>query len=378
MEFKKFDGVICFGGGDINYHNKGHFDMRIMEELSSSNKIMWVNSIGMRVPSISGGNNFFKKIFRKLKSIMRGVQKKHDNFYSISPVYIPGPVGHFLTKYILYVQVKILARYIGMKNPLVWVVTPTSADVACMISKKIVYQRTDKNEEMADADKEFILRCISLLKEKAFLTLFCSPTLYEEEREQYKRSSYIEHGVSDVFLKSNNFQACKFNGVEAKKVVFVGAIDEHTFDLDLLFFVARENSSCMFYLIGDVTFDVTMFEMLPNIKILGKVDQQEVPRYLASADVLAMYWNDSDWIKYCSPIKYKEYMLSGKAIVTTPFSNVIRSDFENGLFVAEDPDEFSKMIAGAGPEVYQRHFDVNTEGWGKRAKDVVDEINSYS
>src|SRR5690606_29139771 len=29
-----FDGVICFGGEDWWYHNRGHFDMQIMRELS--------------------------------------------------------------------------------------------------------------------------------------------------------------------------------------------------------------------------------------------------------------------------------------------------------------------------------------------------------
>ena len=46
------DGVICFGGEDWWYHNRGHFDMQMMRELSRRVPVLYVNSIGMRVPKV--------------------------------------------------------------------------------------------------------------------------------------------------------------------------------------------------------------------------------------------------------------------------------------------------------------------------------------
>ena len=52
---RTFDGVICFGGEDWWNHNRGHYDMQMMRELGSMAPVLYVNSIGMRLPALKEG-----------------------------------------------------------------------------------------------------------------------------------------------------------------------------------------------------------------------------------------------------------------------------------------------------------------------------------
>ncbi|MEO0662179.1 MAG: hypothetical protein AAFZ87_11625 [Planctomycetota bacterium] len=54
-EPRTYDGVVCFGGEDWWYHNRAHYDMQMMRELSADLPVLYVNSIGMRVPTPGEG-----------------------------------------------------------------------------------------------------------------------------------------------------------------------------------------------------------------------------------------------------------------------------------------------------------------------------------
>ena len=86
-----FDGVVCFGGEDWWYHNRGHFDMQVMRCLADSVPVLYVNSIGMRAPSPREGRMFLRRIGRKLASMRRGLVRVDERFAVLSPVTPPGP-----------------------------------------------------------------------------------------------------------------------------------------------------------------------------------------------------------------------------------------------------------------------------------------------
>ena len=48
----KRDWLVCFGGEDWWYHSHGHFDIQVMKQLSQRNRVLYVSSIGMRMPSL--------------------------------------------------------------------------------------------------------------------------------------------------------------------------------------------------------------------------------------------------------------------------------------------------------------------------------------
>ena len=47
-----FDGIICIGGEDWWYHNRGHFDFQIMRRIARTRPVLFVNSLAVRMPSL--------------------------------------------------------------------------------------------------------------------------------------------------------------------------------------------------------------------------------------------------------------------------------------------------------------------------------------
>src|SRR5579884_128096 len=69
----KGKSIICFAGEDWWYHHP-HSKNHIMKRYAQHNRVLFVNSISMGLPSVSNAD-FFLKIRRKLKSYARWLKK---------------------------------------------------------------------------------------------------------------------------------------------------------------------------------------------------------------------------------------------------------------------------------------------------------------
>ena len=87
---RHFDGIVCFGGVDWWYHNRGHYDLQMMRELRECVPVLYVNSIGMRRPSPAEGRMFLRRVGRKLRSVARGAVEVAPGFTVVSPLVPPG------------------------------------------------------------------------------------------------------------------------------------------------------------------------------------------------------------------------------------------------------------------------------------------------
>ncbi|MCA9440613.1 MAG: hypothetical protein KC964_07390 [Candidatus Omnitrophica bacterium] len=127
---KEFDGVICFGGVDWWYHNRGHYDLQMMRELANRGiPVLYVNSIGMRVPKLTEGAVLLLRIGRKISSLKRGLVTVRENFTVQSPFMLPARFGRDLLRRALSHQVRKAAMKVGIKRPLVWVACPPALQV---------------------------------------------------------------------------------------------------------------------------------------------------------------------------------------------------------------------------------------------------------
>ncbi|MCA9417692.1 MAG: hypothetical protein KC917_15550, partial [Candidatus Omnitrophica bacterium] len=178
-----FDGVICFGGVDWWYHNRGHYDLQMMREISNMGiPVLYVNSIGMRVPKITEGAVLLQRIGRKISSLKRGVVEVRQGFVVQSPLMLPAKFGRKTLERFLSYQVRRAAANAGITKPLVWIACPPAVEVLESMSPvALVYQRTDRFEEYPNVDREQIAGYDRRLKALADITLYCSSLLYDEE-----------------------------------------------------------------------------------------------------------------------------------------------------------------------------------------------------
>ncbi|TNE34528.1 MAG: glycosyltransferase, partial [Alphaproteobacteria bacterium] len=328
-----FDGVICFGGVDWWYHNRGHYDLQMMREFSARVPVLYVNSIGMRPPRVGEGAMFFRRVIRKLKSLKQGLVRVRPNFTVYSPATLPGggggKLGSWIAQKALSLQVRIAAWRCGIKRPLVWIACPPGAMVLDKLKPvRVIYQRTDRFEDFKDVDVAKIKGFDRVLKARADIVLFCSRELYEAEKDQNKGSLFVDHGVDyDLFEKAGIAADSRGNEPEDVRVIdrpragFIGGIDAHTFDPPLFTRVAGMLPEVQFIMVGACSLEEGWCPHA-NVHFMGQRPYEQVASYMAACDVLMMPWNQSEWIKACNPVKMKEYLAVGRPVVSTHFPEV--------------------------------------------------------
>ncbi len=375
-------GVLCFGGEDWWYHNRGHCDMQFMRQFAKFGPVVYVNSIVMRKPNISEGRMFFRRVIRKAKSMTRGLVKVPEGFWVYSAITAPVhhlPLARPLNAWFLRAQVRLVMRKAGLKKPIVWVNCPASCDTALALPRtKLIYQRTDRYEEYPGVDRKQILYYDRKLKEHADLTFFSNQKLYEEERSQCRKAAYIDHGVDyDHFANAEKdpWIPPEMENLKHPIAGFYGGIDAHTFDMNLMAQTVEKLPDVTFVFIGKASIDCTPLNRHPNVVMIDQKPYDQIPHYGKCFDVCLMPWNQNEWIQACNPIKLKEYLSLGKPVVSAFFPQL--SGYQKVVSTAIHPKDFSSGIRDGLSEKdssrkLERQAFVQRFTWKQQANQIFD------
>ena len=389
MHARLIDGLICIGGEDRWYHNRGHYDFQIMQRLAKRMPVLFINSLGVRMPSVGEGSQFLGRIGRKLTSLTRGLTHVQDQFWVMSPLSVPGPMGHALTSWAVAPQIRLAASRIGIQQPLLWVHCPPGADLIDRLQHEaLVFQRTDRFEAFPDGNRRELQRQVSFARGRADLVVYCARTLMQGDHGLARKQAFIDHGVDyDTFLRAGleadqgtAATPADIAALPGPRAVFVGGIDHHTFDPELFVKVARQLPDVTFPMIGGCSLPADWCT-LPNVHLLGRKPYAEVARYMAAADVLLMPWNSGEWIQSCNPVKTKEYLATGRPVVSTPYPEL--APYKAHVLEASTADTFAAAIrqAIADPDrapstVEARRAFVAGQTWEAKADGLLRELAS--
>jgi glycosyltransferase involved in cell wall biosynthesis len=367
-----FDGIVCIGGEDWWYHNRGHFDFQIMRRLARLWPVLFVNSLGVRIPSLTHDRHFAARIRRKLASLAKGAVNVENKFWVYSPFMIPGERGQALSDWALAPQIRLAARKAGIRRPLLWLHCPAGAPLAARLPRAaVVMQRTDRFEAFPEGDARVLSAQIAEMKRRADLVVYAAPALLAEETGSVKRQLLVTHGVDlDRFRTAGQGGSevpADVAAIAGPRIGFIGGIDAHTFDPPLFLDVARRMPEANFVLVGGCSLPEGWCA-LPNVHLLGRKPYDDVARYMAAMDALIMPWNDSPWIKACNPIKLKEYLAIGRPVVTTDFDAL--DGWRHLVRVAKGADDFAAALrAGLAAPFPRAAADAKlaTETWDAKA-----------
>src|SRR5947208_1320654 len=138
--------IVCFAGEDWWYHHP-HSKNHILKRLARHNRVLFVNSITMGLPSI-GNADFFQKIRRKLRSYLRWLRKAPEGLWVMTPINVPlygSPAIRALNRLLLVLQLRLVMFILNLRHPILWVAIPTAVDVVSSLGAKLlVYQVSDK------------------------------------------------------------------------------------------------------------------------------------------------------------------------------------------------------------------------------------------
>ena len=349
------DGVVCYAGLDWWYHNRGHSECQIMRRLARRVPVLWVNSIGMRLPTTGKTELTLARYARKLRSTLKGLRRDPCGLWVYSPLFVPrySPAAVELNGRLLDLQVRWLRRRIGIRRPSLFITMPT----ACAAAERSQYVRTvfnraDAFSEFPEVDSRLIAGLEARLLARADEVLYVSDVLFERERTRARRAHFLDHGVDfEHFASARSASGPCRPAPEAiadlprPLIGFYGALDDYVIDLDLMVRVARAFPKATLLVIGPKAMEIGRLLAEPNVCYLGPVPYEQLPEYAAHFNVGIMPWLQNEWIRGCNPIKLKEYLALGFPIVSMRFPQL--ASYEDLVHAVDDADAFVRAVAAA-------------------------------
>ena len=370
------DGIVAFGGIDWWYHNRGHSECQIMTRMARQETVLWINSIGMRVPAPGKTELPVSRYIRKIKSTLKGLRKDPDSgMWVYSPIFVPRYTPGWLkfNGWFLALQISLLRMLLGMKNPAAWVTQPTTIDVVeRMRWDRVIFNRSDEFSRFPEADGAFIAELERRVIALSDHVLYTSHELMKRESDECRSVSYLGHGVDYDTFSAARPESGPAELPEALRdlprpiVGYYGALDDYSIDKTLVIETARRIPDGTLLIIGPKAMDTTEIEAEPNVRYLGQIPYTDVPRYAASFDVAIMPWIQNEWIESCNPIKLREYLALGFPIVTTDFPEL--EPYRALVYPANSHAEFlaglDRALAESGVEAVRgRRASVEHSTW---------------
>lgn|GEM_PF-415719 len=377
--------IVCFGGEDWWYHNRGHCDIQFMRQFARHGRVLYVNSIVMRKFNVTEGAMFWRRLIRKSQSMARGLVRITDRFWVYSPLTAPVhhlPAARSTNERLLREQVNLTMRRIGMSAPLVWVNCPAACDTALALRRSgLVYQRTDRYEDHPGVDVGQILRYDQKLKKHADLTFYSNRKLHEEEASQCRNAAYVEHGLDyELFAHAakDTLVPPEIRTLSRPIVGFFGGIDNHKFNIALMAQVAKKLPDVTFAFVGQASIDCSPLTQQPHVIMTGQRPYHLIPHYGKCFDVCVLPFNQNRWVEAMNPIKLKEYLALGKPIVATPFSEL--TGYTGFVHIADNADGFAAAIRRAMADnsstaAMARRRRVSPHSWHNKAVEVLTSLH---
>jgi glycosyltransferase involved in cell wall biosynthesis len=369
------ESIVCFAGEDWWYHHP-HSKNHIMKRFARHNRVLFVNSITMGLPSI-GNPDFFMKIRRKFRSYLRWLRRVPEGLWVMTPINVPfygSSAIRALNRLLLILQLRLVMLLLNLRNPIVWVAIPTAADIANALgSKLLVYQVSDKydfNEDSA-LSRDIIRVMDARLKKSAAVVMYSGRKLYQEAEPRHRY--FLEQAVDfERFASLPAGTPEDIAAIPRPVLGYVGAADFYTMDVPLIEHVARVRPNWHWVFIGAKSNVVKL--SAPNIHFLGIKPYSELPRYYNHIDVCVLPWvQHNTFTNYGSAIKVREYLATGKPVVISALYEYLNTP---GLKIYRSPDEFislvEKALAHDTPlERQVRQNAVRHCTWDIRAREVA-------
>jgi glycosyltransferase involved in cell wall biosynthesis len=373
------ESIVCFAGEDWWYHHP-HSKNHLLKRYARANKVLFVNSITMGLPSMANPD-FFLKIRRKLKSYTRWLRKVPEGLWVMTPVNMPfygWRAGRWLNRILLVGQLRLAMLLLRMSRPILWVAIPTAAEMAGRLGEKLLlYQVSDKYD--ANEDSALSVKVIReydrQLRDAAAVVLYSGRKLFQEATENHR--FFLEQAVDFAHFADQTVEpAAELDGIPRPILGYFGAMD-YVMDTQLIAEVARLRPDWHWVLLGLKSNLVRI--SAPNIHFLGSKPYSSLPQYIRRFDVCVLPWRaNNPFTSYGSAIKVREYLATGKPVVIAPLYEYLETP---GLRFFRGTQEFIEQVETALEKdtlalAAQRQAVVRNGTWDERARQLATLINS--
>jgi len=353
--------------------------------ISEKRKVLWVNTVGLRVPSISKGYDF-KRSLEKIISWFHPLKKIHGNLYVLSPFMLPfqgNTFVNFINKYSVILNIRLFKKLLGFKDIITWTTVPNISDVAGKLRESlIIYNCTDDYSLWPGGNRDLILSQENNLLKKTDFVLASSESLVDHCKKINPNTYLYPHAVDlKHFSKSTRDHIPhELKPVPHPIIGFFGLLYEKI-NFNLIVKIARSYPDTSIVLIGKQGIDLSYLKNEKNIVLLGPVQFDELPSYAVHFDVGLMPYVLDDEIKKSAPLKLKEYLALGLPVVSVEVKDV--KSYADFVYIARNNNDFIAKVRQAlsekNPDLRKaRREAVKGETWEKRVESLEDILlNKY-
>ena len=220
---------------------------------------------------------------------------------------------------------------------------------------------------------------------KADLTFVTSTNLYKLKAPFARRIvTYFNAADVSVFhrvLEETFPRPPELAGRTGSVIGFIGNLDELRIDYPLLKKIALAFPGDTLLLVGPVNSPEPKeigLDELPNVVFAGSRRLEELPPLLQHMDCVLIPFLKNTLTKSIYPLKINEYLAAGKPVVSSTFSDDIRT-FSDSIYLAEDHEAFFAKIGEALAEndpaqVMKRVEIAQSNTWEARIRQLWEEV----
>ena len=367
----------------------------LIKQLAKSRKVVWINSIGLRQPTFSLRD--VKRAWAKLTAASSSTEKNNaannatnktpaptpsqHGFHVIHPRTIPAPrsgVARYIAKQLLLLQIKPIIKSAQLTNPILWTSLPTAVDFAGQLNETaLVYYCGDDFSGLTGVDHHTVVQREQALCEKADLIMASSQILVDKLSST--KTQLLTHGV-DYSLFSTPCERAQDLPNDGRPIAgFYGSISAWL-DIELLQTTIEKMPNWHFIFIGNIEIDASQIKQLEqlqaihNVSFLGPRAHHQLPTYSQHWTASMLPFIDNAQIQACNPLKLKEYLATGRPIISTKFAAI--KPYTGLVQIAESSDAMVEALQAAQHLPTLTHFTsalqshVQNKSWASRAQQV--------
>jgi glycosyltransferase involved in cell wall biosynthesis len=352
----------------------------LMRLLTRDNRVLWVNSIGYRTPSVNKAD--LGRAWKKLKAFQQPVREVERNIFVLHPLAIPAyglRIARMINQFWLRSQVKAAMKRLGFGRPINWVFNPAAAVIAGTLGEELlIYQCVDEYSAFSGVTAQAILEMEKQLLRKSDLVLVSADLLLQSKSQINPRTVLVRHGVDFKHFRTALDPTLKvpeeIANLPRPVIGFFGLIADWV-DVELMAKVAQRYPHGSLVVLGKATTDVSPLK-LPNVHLLGRKPYSELPAYCKGFDVALNPFRISQLTLNANPLKVREYLAAGLQVVSTDIPEVavlgscrIGKDHEHFL---SEVDQALK-IPGPQPAISDC---VRGESWEARLGEIESHLQA--
>ena len=305
-------------------------------------------------------------------------------------VYALPPVLPFFNKFrwINKLNQRRIARYIrkrmtehGMEKPLLWVYSPVTVDCVDHVPHSaLVYDCVDRHSAYGGLMNPALVDAMELeLAAKCNQVFATAKGLAERLQTVNPNTEFIPNGANfERFVQAAEALPCPDDMKQIPKPIFgfVGALQE-CIEYGFLESAAENHPEWSFVFIGreNAGVDLRKLRSMQNCYFLGLKPNEMLPAYISQFDACLNLFASSDLSKDVSPLKFYEYLATGKPIVSTPQPDQVLQ-YAPIIHIAADDEEFAVCCAAALHDTDARRTNARIEegkksSWDSRVMEMT-------